>query len=319
MTEAANTERELLKILRALASELDFVVEPDPTGWVVRLVRPDGRSLLVYGYDFGLNPSSSADIARDKSACSQVLQAQGVPCVEHRIVFRPDWARFTGQPSTFAAALDAFNAFGGNAVCKHNRGTGGAEVFHVQTVGELERALAQVFAVHHACAIAPYVPIEAEIRVILVDGVATAVFSKHRHTVIGDGQSDLATLVASQCPQAVGTPWLVELGAQRLQAVLPAGQQEVLHWKHNLGQGAQPVFDVPAPRRDATVALAQRACAALLLRAASVDIVWSDNTPCVLEVNSGIMVENLARSGPVGQQLAQNTYRALVRGGFGLA
>ncbi|MBI5279897.1 MAG: RimK-like protein [Burkholderiales bacterium] len=230
-----NHERELLKIIRGLAPAYGLTVEADATGWVIRLADASGRRMLVFGYDFGLNPSSSAEAARDKGACSDLLREESVPAVEHHIVFRPDWARFTGQASAFQSALQLFESFGRDVVCKDNHGTGGALVFRARTVNQLEMALASVFAAHHACAISPYLAIDDEVRVVLVDGAATAVYAKRRPHVTGDGTRSVMALVAMQLPQAANAPWLAEQSPQELASVPAAGEERVVNWRHNLG------------------------------------------------------------------------------------
>ncbi|MBI5279896.1 MAG: hypothetical protein HY854_25930 [Burkholderiales bacterium] len=78
-----------------------------------------------------------------------------------------------------------------------------------------------------------------------------------------------------------------------------------------------PQLQVEPQRRQQAIDLAVRAVEALQLRAASVDVVWSGGVPRVLEVNTGIMVESLARSGPEGAAAAQATYRAILDARFG--
>ena len=76
----SNTDRELVRILRALAPEFGLTLETAFTDWIIRLAHSDGRLVLVFGYDFGLNPSSSAKIANDKGATSFLLREANVPC-----------------------------------------------------------------------------------------------------------------------------------------------------------------------------------------------------------------------------------------------
>lgn len=316
ITNESNTDRELIKILRVLAPEFGLTISTAFTDWVIRLAHPDGRRILIFGYDFGLNSSSSAEIARDKGATSHLLREANVPCLEHRIVFRPDWAKYTNQPSTYEAAFRAFKDFGEDVVCKNNKGTGGIHVFRARAIGEVEQVLSDIFDVHYACTMSPFLKIDSEVRVILIDGHATAVFSKQRPETLGDGTSTFAELVAKQHPDLLVSGQMADVSKKQLLTVPDNGEARVVNWRHNLGQGAAPNFDIQCHMREAAVALACKAVEALGLRAASVDIVWSNGDPRVMEVNSGIMVESLSRSGDVGRGLAMDTYRALIRGGL---
>jgi glutathione synthase/RimK-type ligase-like ATP-grasp enzyme len=313
---ASDTDRELPRILRYLSSELGLAMSAGLNDHLIRLSHPDGRSILVFGYDFGLNPSSSAEIARDKGATAYLLRKAGVPCVDHRIIFRADWEKFTDQEGVYLTARKTFQEFREDVVCKNNRGTGGNNVFRACTFAEMELALSRIFNVHYACAVSPFLPIEREIRVIVVDGDITAIFSKQRPEVVGDGVSTLVALMAIQTPEALTQGKPLTPSAAELLSVPAAGERRVVNWRHNLGQGAKPDFDISSDICDTSSALAVQAVTALNLRAASVDVVWAAGPPTVLEVNSGIMTENLARSGPLGLSLAVNTYRALIHAGL---
>ena len=312
-SEPVNSERELVRLLRSIGEELGIEVTTAFTDWIVELKSPENCVARVFGYDFGLNPSSAAEIARDKCATSHVLAKANIRCVEHHIVFRPDFGKFSGQTSTYQTAYQLFRRFGDDVVCKNNRGTGGTHVYRATTAQQVEQAMARVFAVHYACALSPFRNITAEYRVILVDGEATAVFSKARPAVVGDGVSTVAVLIAKTHPDALGAERPIELSREELCAVPNRGKSLEINWRHNLGKGAMPNFEMSTELRDDLVAMARCALVALCMRCGSVDIVLVGGQLEVLEVNNGIMVEGLSRSGEVGHKLARSTYERLVR------
>lgn len=311
-TQASNNERELINLLTQIALEENYTLSRSFTDWVVEVINEQNDKILIFGYDFGLNPSSSAEIARDKAATSYLLSKAGIPCLEERVIFRPDWAKYTGQSSAYALAFQAFEEFNGDVVCKNNKGTGGVHVYRARSYSDLEQALLRIFAVHYACAVSPFIDIDDEVRVILVDRAPKAVFAKQRPSVKGDGMSTVATLIAKQLPDLLAGGQLAGIAVDQLLEIPSAGQRRCVNWRHNLGQGAAPVFEVEHERRQEGIALALAAVSALNLRAASIDVFWSNNQPGILEVNSGIMVENLARSGDTGRKMALETYRALI-------
>jgi glutathione synthase/RimK-type ligase-like ATP-grasp enzyme len=65
-------------------------------------------------------------------------------------------------------------------VLKPNEGTSGRYVFLVKDETILQDAAKEIFSAHPSLAISPYVKIEEEVRVILLDDVALAVYSKQR-------------------------------------------------------------------------------------------------------------------------------------------
>jgi len=312
LASEANSERHLVKLLRQLGSEMGLEVRTSFTDWIVELKAPDNRVVRIFGYDFGVNSSSSAEIVNDKCATSYVLREAEIDCIDHQIVFRPDFLKFSAQKSTYAHAVELFSRFDSDVVCKNNIGTGGTHVYRAQDVGSLEQAMARIFAVHYACAISPFVAIDKELRVIVVDGEPMATFSKRRPSVLGTGTESVAQLIAAQLPEVISSSRSIELTSQALTSVPLKGERIELNWRHNLGQGAIPEFDLEQLLKERAHVIALRTVQALQLRAASVDIVVTGGKMRVLEVNNGIMVENLAASGPKGNALARATYLRLI-------
>jgi len=65
-------------------------------------------------------------------------------------------------------------------VLKPNDGTSGRSVFRVTREAELDHAVSEIFSSHLSLAISPYVEIEEEVRVILLDDVPHVVYRKQR-------------------------------------------------------------------------------------------------------------------------------------------
>lgn len=312
-SQPKNSERILISIVRGLCAELNVEMTTAFTDWIVRLSAKNGRKATIFGYDFGLNSSSAAQVADDKAATSATLEAFKVNCVPHHLVFRPDFSRFSDYPSTYGRAASLLLQLKSNVVCKNNRGTGGIHVYRAKTSAELETALQRIFGVHHAAAVSPYIESKNEYRVIMIDGQATAVFAKVRPTINGDGRSTVAELIATVFPDRMADGKSLEISVDRLRHV-PANTEEiVLNWRHNLGQGAIPVFVRDGRLRERLCSIATQSLDALGLRCGSVDILEAQGDYLVLEVNNGIMVESLARSGDEGANLARSTYSLLIK------
>lgn len=311
--QPSNSERILIAIVREIAAELNVEVTTAFTDWVVRLHAPNGKRATIFGYDFGLNQSSAAQVADDKAATSETLQTFGINCVAHHLVFRPDFARFSDQASTYVHAAHLFETLGQDVVCKNNRGTGGVHVYRARNVPELENALYRIFTVHYAAALSPYVEASTEYRVIMIDGTATAVFGKNRPAVVGDGQRSVAELAARKYPNRLVDSKTAEIDSDTLRRVPAEGELTILNWRHNLGQGASPDFVTDAGLEERLTRIAEQSLSAIGLRCGSVDVLAASDNLQVLEVNNGIMVENLARSGVQGASLAKATYNTLIR------
>jgi glutathione synthase/RimK-type ligase-like ATP-grasp enzyme len=178
MVEVVTTERVVVTALRHAAHRRGLAFETFGHGWVVRL--GDGtRRRHVFGYDFEINSATAAKIAGDKAATAALLEREGVACVEHRLFLRPDVAP-AGLTGNDRDAMVGFAVdHGWQVVCKSNAGTGGKHVYRVASEEELDEAVAAVFAVHHAVALAPYLQVDGEHRVVMLDGMPQLVYEKH--------------------------------------------------------------------------------------------------------------------------------------------
>src|SRR4029077_18076004 len=127
-------------------------------------------------------------------------------------------------------------------VVKPNEGTSGKSVFRVTSKPALELAVKQIFSSHMSLAISPYLDIEDEVRVVLIDEAPLVVYGKHRPAVEGDGKHSLLELGLKATSAERRSTVLAELDKRELDAILPPGQRRVLNWRHNLDSGALPVL-----------------------------------------------------------------------------
>ena len=300
-----NAERILVASLKRYAAKAGFELQFLSGDWIAVLSRA-GRRHVVMGYDLGLNGSAAARIANDKGATFEVLRAAQVPALEHRVFLHPRYLDFVPVDGNWPGLLSAFAEFGRDAVIKDNEGTGGMEVFRVRSLTELEQRAHQLFQIARGIALAPFVRIESEMRLVMIDGDCALAYSKERAAVTGDGRRTVGELMAAE-PQAYDNPDL------SLQQVPAAGQRVPLQWRHNLGLGAEArLLNADAPALAAALDLARQAMAALTLRFASIDVITAGGGPVVLEVNAGVMLEVASRPQAGGAVLADRIYhRAL--------
>jgi glutathione synthase/RimK-type ligase-like ATP-grasp enzyme len=214
-----------------------------------------------------------------------------------------------------------FKRWNSDVVCKPNDGTGGRDVFRVRDLVQLERAIHLLLAKARACAISPFVEIQDEFRVLMLDGRGLLIYRKCRPSVTGDGRRKLVDLLADWLKlHDANTPapdtklkalGKLEWTARQLQRVPLNGEKISINWRHNLGHGTAPdeLMKNTAGRRR-LVQLAGKAMKALRLRVASVDIVVLPNgSHLVLEVNSGIMMEQFAET---SRARALDVYRQIL-------
>ena len=184
-------------------------------------------------------------------------------------------------------------------VVKPNEGTSGRSVFLVSCRPQLELAVQDIFTTHASLAISPYLAIEDEVRVVVLDEVAcswsTARTGPRSSATAGRPCSNSRSRPHPPRSAPCVLPDLVRGRTKsELDAIVPAGQRRILNWRHNLDAGASPVLLEPGDTRETCVRLAVKAARAIGLRFGSVDVVGAGGRWQVLEINPGVMMEQLA-------------------------
>ncbi|HYE63398.1 MAG TPA: hypothetical protein VD997_15505 [Phycisphaerales bacterium] len=311
-----NKDRAIVRILHEVAGEQGVRVDSIGEGWILRLTR-GSMTRFLHGYALDLNTAATHAIANDKAATSDVLTAAGIANVEHRLFLHPKMAQFVVHLGNWEPMLRYAREHAFDVVVKDNQGTGGRGVYRARSEVQLEQAVYRLFEQTNAVAISPYFEAPVEHRFIMLGGKCEAAYTKLRPTVVGDGRRTVLEILASQV-SAQGSAGPVsrliasmdEEAVAGLGEVLPAGTTRLLNWRHNLGQGATVrMLDCASREAEAGLRLATGAASAMNLAYGSVDVIETAAGPRVMEVNSGLMMEFLARSIDGGYELARRVYR----------
>ena len=185
-----------------------------------------------------------------------------------------------------------FEDWGGDVVAKNNEGSGGRELMRVRSLKELEQASFLLFQVSRALCLSPFLPLQREVRVVMVAGYALLAFEKVRTAFVGDGKNSILTLASAagyDLTHAASEPIDLKTGQRlHLEDTPQIGQRVLLDWRHNLGQGAVPrlmeIDDHPA------ITLAKQAAAALNIQMTSIDVVETPTGWQIIEANAGVML-----------------------------
>ncbi|WP_441258460.1 ATP-grasp domain-containing protein [Bradyrhizobium sp. 521_C7_N1_3] len=305
----ASGERIFVQAIRRYCATHGIALDVRAGGWLLAM-RSRAKRHFAFGYDIGLNSAIAHRLANDKSATAEVLALEGVPCVPHHLFLNPSMGAHVAGPDWQQAMLALLRQNPQGVVVKPNEGTSGRAVFKVTDRDALDRAVTEVFASSLGLVIAPYVEIEDEVRVILLAGQPMLVYRKERPQVVGDGVHTLRELATA----AGHDRGLSELGTREVNAIVPKGEQRILNWRHNLDAGARPVLMEDGEVRAACAKLAVEAADTIGITFASIDVVRVDGAWRVLEINSGVMMEALAKLHP---ELVQATYDAALDRVFG--
>jgi len=312
-----NSQRIFVDAIKRYCAAHGIAIELHAEGWLVVMQRGEKR-FLAFGYDLGLNSALAHRIAHDKSATADVLAMCGVSCVPHALFMNPQLKSQIPARGSWEAMLALLERHRRGVVIKPNEGTAGQCVFLASTRSALERAVNRIFSAHASLSISPYLEIEEEVRVVLLDGIPLAVYGKHRPAVVGDGERSLLELALASLPAEQQSKLLPGMLADfdhcALKTIVPPGERRVLNWRHNLESGAWPSILEKGPTRDACVGLAVNAARAIGIRFASIDAVRVAGSWQVLEVNSAVMMEALGRLHP---ELVYAAYGAALDKVFG--
>src|ERR1700750_15701 len=190
-----NSQRIFVDAVKWYCSEHGIAVEVRSQGWLIvmrpkTVARPNlpaQQTHYTFGYDIGLNSAIAHRIANDKSATADVLAMSGVPCVPHMLFLDPKLNAPGSPQGSWQTMLKLLDEHPAGVVVKPNEGTSGKSVFLATNPPALELAVDRVFASSPSLAISPFVEIEDEVRVILIDETPAVVYRKDRPSVNGDG------------------------------------------------------------------------------------------------------------------------------------
>ena len=311
------SQRTFVEAIKRYCADHGIAVDVRSQGWLV-IMQHGTRRHLAFGYDVGLNSAVAHRIANDKAATAEVLEFYDVPCIPHTLFSNPTLSEYVPQLQSWEAMLRLLKKNPKGLVVKPNEGTSGDSVFKVLDEPNLELAAHQIFSSNSSVAISPYVEIEDEVRVVLIDDVPAVVYSKARPFIVGDGKHSLLELALAVTPvdqrSAVLPGLFDDLDKADLDAILPPGRRRVLNWRHNLDSGAQPVVLAQGKIREACVPIAIEAAKAIGIRFGSIDVVQVNGRWQILEINSGVMMEALSELHP---DLVYATYSAALDKVFG--
>lgn len=316
----ANDERVLVSLVKEIADEQKLKLSGFSQDWILRLEK-GGVAHHVFGYNFEINSATAQLLAGDKGAVSDLCQHLNIPHVEHRIFLHPKISGYVSRAGNWPAMLAYADKIGYPLVVKPNTGTGGEDVTRVDNAAELEQTVLQLFDVHRAICLSPYLEFEQEYRAVMLDKTCELLYAKRRPHVIGNGKSSVLELIERLHISGLLTQEMagqaIEEHRGELKQVPVQGQEVIIGWKHNLGEGSAPQIVEQGPLHDQLISLARDAQQAVNIRFASVDMVQSKGELLLLEINSGVMMEYFVRHFDEGRGIAKAIYSKAVSKMFG--
>ena len=273
----------------------------------VIMLEKDGKTRFISGYKFDLNSHGIGLVADDKFALYEVLSEKKIPIIEHKIVYnKTNKNDYAIGCNTYEYVKEYFKKNNNSIVVKPNDGTCGKNVFHITNLDEVDIILDKEFASNYSISICPFYNIKHEYRVIMLDKEPQLLYAKYLPIVKGDGKKTIRELLVEFNQDY----FIDKLEDSKFDKILAENEEFQYNWKFNLSQGsiAKKVDDNILSEK--IINLARKVCDEINLKFGSVDIIQTTNDDLlVLEVNSGVMMDNYIRLMKDGYITAKNIYR----------
>lgn len=307
--------RILTKIVKEIAKEENIKCTSFSYNWIFRLEK-DNKVRYIFGYNFDINSSSVYQIANDKSATYDILNAAKIPAVPHIFFIEPGLISDLSNESVIENILKLGKKYDYQVVCKKNeKGTGGTDVYKAMTKSGLERIAIKLFSKTSSISLSPLMEFTGEYRCIVIDNKIKVIYEKNRQSVVGNGKSTLKELICNKYNDIDLKQIILNMdrrNAELLNEIIEEDKMIVLNWKHNLGLGAEPEIITNGDKYEKIKDLALRTSKELNIRFASIDVVEYKNKLYILEINSGVMMERFSITTKDGYKVAKEIYKEAI-------
>ena len=281
-------------IIKNICDEKNIEFNLVSKDWIM-VLKKGQKIRYISGYKFGLNDQSSGIICDDKYALYDTLKLLNVPIIEHKIIFRN---------YNKAEIEEIFKKYNNNVVVKSNIGTCGSNIYHITNICDLFKYIDELLINNVSISICPFYKIKNEYRTIILNSNIELFYGKKRPIVYGDGIKSIKELLCE-----FNHNYFCKINDKKLDKILEKDKEYMYNWQHNLSQGAIPFEVEDGILKNNIQSLAMKAFNLLNLKFASVDIIeLESNELLILEINSGVMIDNYAQYMKNGEEICKNIY-----------
>lgn len=273
--------------------------------WITILKKGNIEKKLINN-NFYLNSRVSVELAKDKYSTYEVLKYYGIPMIEHKPLFNPEiMPNVEGINRDFEVLKNAEKQ-----VIKASDSSQGKDVFVSENAQEKWQIVEDLFKRQvEAVVVCPYVEIEYEYRAIVLGEEVIFLYKKQKPFVVGNGEWNVRRLIEQDLKYL--TEPMADLD---LESIPKKGEKVTVGWKHNLSNGAIPLFvnqeDLYA---EEVKKMALETGKAMEIKFASVDIcVTKEKKICVMEVNSNVCISKFCELMPNGYEIGKNIYARVI-------
>lgn len=304
--------KNLQRIIKQIALENNLSYEVLSCDLVIKLTKGN-KIRYINGYKFGLNSHSLGLILDDKYATYELLNSLGISVCKHHILFRPtNHNSYAKNYNSFDYCYDLFLKYNKNVILKVNNGTCGDGVYHITTKKELKKVYNHLLKYNFSISLCPYYDIKNEYRVILLNNEIKIMYGKINPVVIGNGKDKLIDLLKDFNINYFGYKANLKKNIN-YNKVLKKDEKFIYDFKYNLSKGSIITEDIDKETKSIISKMAKDVSKKINLGFGSIDIIkTNDDKYYVLEINSGVMIENYIKLTNDGFKKAKKVYEEAV-------
>ena len=296
-------DNEFRKLIQLICSENNISCDVLSLGFLLVLEK-NGVVKTISGYKFDNNSHSLGKIFDDKYATYELLKHYNVPVWEHSIFYcKNNTNTYVGKYNSLKYLKEKFDEYNGDVVVKKNTGTCGNEVSHFNEFNELEKFYNDTFLNNTSFSICPFYNIGNEYRVIVLNNKVKVMYKKILPEVLGDGYSTIRELLLK-----FNYEYFKNIDDKSLDVILKKDEKFCYDWKFNLSLGSVASFDISSDDKKNILDIVSKITNNIDIGFCSIDIVKSDTSFLVMEINSGVMMKYLISEKDSGYSIAKDIY-----------
>ena len=304
--------KNLQRIIKQIALENNLSYEVLSCDLIIKLTK-DNKIRYINGYKFGLNSHSLGLILDDKYATYELLNYLNIKVCKHHILFRPNnHNSYAKNYNSFKYCYDLFLKYNKNVILKVNNGTCGDGVYHITTKNKLKKIYNYLLKYNFSISLCPYYNVKNEYRVILLNNEIKIIYEKINPVVIGNGKDKLIDLLKEFNINYFSNKNNLKKKIN-YNKILKNNEEFIYDFKFNLSKGSIINEDILKETKTIVSKMAKDVSKKINLGFGSIDIIKTiDDKYYVLEINSGVMIENYIKLTSDGVKKAKKVYEEAV-------
>lgn len=275
----------------------------------IRILSLNGEERIIWGKKFEINSVISARIADNKSSTYEVLKQNDIPCVSHKryMCHYKNGSCYLDKDSleNIYCDLERYHEI----VLKPENGYEGTDVYRCSCVEDISQIFKKFQKPYSYICSSPFYYVKAEYRTICLNGKALLSYQKVLPFITGNGNDTVQQLVKQKYDNIDN----FSLNNSIINQIPSYGENVIIGWKFNLSHGAKSKQIDNTIVLETVQALSLKAAHAIHINFSSVDIIETFSGEfLVMEINSGVVLNQFIEDNPKNYDIAKNIYRQAV-------